>query len=419
MEDGTQIFLSYADEDEKLRERLEMQLAILEREGLITIWHKGKIVAGEETDYEIARHLNMAHVILLLVSASFIASYHCYNIELKRAMERHEAREVRVIPIILHAVDVEIAGFAKLQQLPMNKKPVTSWPQPDEALSHVAACIRKVVGELQKPKQAHGIIEESLDSNRLYNTLVRLNYREQVRVFQQFKNENRQVGAFLIHGAPSFGQSWLLNRLVRQLPNSSAALDFKFSLDRKACGRSLKDLWNELAKWVGLKHVPFPMDSHAQQEIVKRIYGLWQRHTVILILSRLHEIDEHYVNSFLHEFWFPLASLASKPPSQSPKHYLLLFLVDTADSLEKWNIPVAKQPDQPWESHIPIELEKLTPFSFDVLDSWIEYEVDTLPSTLTAQAILDNSENGIPEFVLDHICSLFGYDWPELVKYRV
>lgn len=427
MEVKLNIFISCAQEDEELRNQLQMQLRILERLNLISIWHKGKINPGEEPEKERNTRLDKAHIILLLTSQHFVDADDCYGIEMMRAMGLHDSGKAHVIPILLRPFDWESTEFARLQVLPMNKKPVTSWSDRNEALSHIAEGIRKVVEELQKSQQAYSIVEEIVDSNRLYNTLVRLDYREQVRVFQQFKNEKRQVGAFLIHGAPSYGQGWLLNRLIKQLPNSSAALDFKFSFERKACGRSLKDLWSELAKWVGLKNLPYSMAPYSQQEvinwrqeIVKRVHGLWQRNTVILILSKLHEMgDDQYINKFLEEFWLPLTAMAQKTLSQSPKHYLLMFLVDTADCVNTWNVSVAKQLDQSWEPCVPIKLEKLSRFSRDVLDSWIGYEVDTLPANLTAHDILDNSEDGIPEFVLDHVCGLFGYDWPELVKYRV
>ena len=95
-----------------------------------------------------------------------------------------------------------------------------------------------------------------------------------------------------------------------------------------------------------------------------------------------------------------------------------MFLVDNADCVDKWKVTAAKQPNQTWEPCVPIKLEKLSQFSYEVLEEWIGYEVDTLPPTISAQSILNNSE-GIPEFVLDYVCSLFGYEWPELVKYRI
>ncbi len=42
-------------------------------------------------------------------------------------MERHEVGEARVTPIILRPVDWQSAPFGKLQALPKNARPVTTW----------------------------------------------------------------------------------------------------------------------------------------------------------------------------------------------------------------------------------------------------------------------------------------------------
>ena len=47
----------------------------------------------------IRRAAEEADVVLLLVSADFLASDYCYDIEMTRAMERHEAGEARVVPM--------------------------------------------------------------------------------------------------------------------------------------------------------------------------------------------------------------------------------------------------------------------------------------------------------------------------------
>jgi hypothetical protein len=91
--------------DEDLRDELEKHLSILKRQGVITAWYDRNITAGTEWAGEIDQHLNTASVILLLISADFLASDYCYAIELTRAMERHEDKEARVIPVILREVD--------------------------------------------------------------------------------------------------------------------------------------------------------------------------------------------------------------------------------------------------------------------------------------------------------------------------
>ena len=143
------VFYSYAHEDEELRTRLEKHLALLKRQGLIVGWHDHLISPGIEWAQEIDIHLNTADIILLLISPSFLASDYCYSIEMKRALERHEAGEARVLPVILRPVDwKEEPTLSKLQALPTNGKPVTSWPNPplyDQAFLDIEKGIRKVV----------------------------------------------------------------------------------------------------------------------------------------------------------------------------------------------------------------------------------------------------------------------------------
>ncbi len=111
---SVEVFYSYADDDERLLQELEKHLSLLQREGLITPWHKRHIVAGMDWKKILDEHLNTASVILLLISADFVALDYCYGIEMQRAMERHEAGEARVIPIVLRPTDCQSAPFAKL-----------------------------------------------------------------------------------------------------------------------------------------------------------------------------------------------------------------------------------------------------------------------------------------------------------------
>src|SRR5712691_3977808 len=147
-----EIFYSYAHEDEALRQELEKHLAILKQQGFISGWHDRSISAGTEWAQEIDAHLNTAQIILLLISASFLASDYCYRIEMQRALERYEVGEARVIPIILRSVNWEaVPSLSKLQALPTDAKPVTSWPNAptyDEAFLDIEQGIRRVVLEL-------------------------------------------------------------------------------------------------------------------------------------------------------------------------------------------------------------------------------------------------------------------------------
>jgi hypothetical protein len=144
-----ELFISYSHKDEALREKLGSHLSLLRRQGVIDAWHDRRIAAGQEWAGAIDDHLNRAAVILLLVSADFLASDYCYDLEMTRALQRHDAGDACVVPVILRSVDWQGAPFTKFQALPRDGRPVKSWPDEDEALTDVARGIRKVVEELR------------------------------------------------------------------------------------------------------------------------------------------------------------------------------------------------------------------------------------------------------------------------------
>ena len=146
---GIKVFYSYAQEDEELRKQLDRHLAPLRQQGL-TIWHNHKIPPGTERTVEIDKHLNAAHIILLLISPYFIESSSCYNVEIERALQRSRAGETQVIPIILRPVNLQGTVFATLEALPKNKKPLTRWIDRDEACVDIANGIRSVIDDIAK-----------------------------------------------------------------------------------------------------------------------------------------------------------------------------------------------------------------------------------------------------------------------------
>jgi TIR domain len=141
------IFFSYSHADEGLRDQLEIQLSGLQRQGIISSWHDRRITAGTDLSNSIDKHLDAAEIILLLISPDFIASDYCYEREMKRALERHESGEARVIPVILRPCDWHDLPFGKLLATPTDGLPVTKWPNRDDAFLDVVAAIKRVLKE--------------------------------------------------------------------------------------------------------------------------------------------------------------------------------------------------------------------------------------------------------------------------------
>jgi len=140
------IFFCYAHEDEELLNKLKTHLRPLQRQGLIDVWYDRDISAGSDWEQEIKEQLHTAQIILLLVSPDFMDSDYINDVELKRAIERHNSGEARVIPIILRPVYWQDV-LGKLQALPTDGKPImsSSWQYQDEAFFNVTEGIRKTI----------------------------------------------------------------------------------------------------------------------------------------------------------------------------------------------------------------------------------------------------------------------------------
>jgi len=141
------VLISYSHKDEALKKELITHFSPLKRKGLLACWHDCEIGAGFDWKQEIDAWLEDATLIVLLISCDFIASDYCYEIEMRRALERHEAGECRVIPIFLRACDWKGAPFGSLQGLPHDAIPVVSrhWASRDDAWLQVVRGIRTAI----------------------------------------------------------------------------------------------------------------------------------------------------------------------------------------------------------------------------------------------------------------------------------
>ena len=97
------VYLGAAEKDHGLRDELEKHLSVLEREGLIEIFHAGRVLAGGAGEAQ--RQLAEAEVVLLLISPDYLASSRSYDEEIGPALER--LGEVVVVPVLGRAADWE------------------------------------------------------------------------------------------------------------------------------------------------------------------------------------------------------------------------------------------------------------------------------------------------------------------------
>lgn len=149
----TKVFISYSHVDEPYRKELEKHLSGLKRYKYIDTWNDREIIAGQNWGDQISIELEEAKIILLLLSSDFLASNYCYDIEMKRAIERYNKREAIVVPIILRFCDWSNTPFSMIQCLPLNAKPVKDWPDQDQAFLNIVDGIKALLNSIDNAKQ--------------------------------------------------------------------------------------------------------------------------------------------------------------------------------------------------------------------------------------------------------------------------
>ncbi|MDX2031337.1 MAG: TIR domain-containing protein [Blastocatellia bacterium] len=211
-----EVFISYSHKDDDLRKELVEHMSLLRRDRVIHDWHDRLLAPGDDWAGVIDARLDSAKIVLLLVSASFLASDYCYDIEMARAIERHDAGDAIVIPIILRACAWQRAPFGKLQAFPRDDKAVTSWANRDEAFKQIAEAIRAAAEKLQAVPAFSAAAPMKAALGPLLPYLCDRNDQEKAlgpALRAHLETRPRRPFVCLIHGDEREEHGWFLDRL--------------------------------------------------------------------------------------------------------------------------------------------------------------------------------------------------------------
>lgn len=185
------LFFSYSHRDEDLRDELEIHLAALKRQGIIKTWHDRRIGAGKWVDHEISEHLELADIILLLVSPYFIASDYCYDVEMNRAIERHKHGKACIIPVILHPCDWQHLPFGKLMATPTDGKPLSKFSNLHDGFLEITTAVRKAAEEMQGESSTAGEMVPELNVNVPNKGIVKRSRSSNLRIKKTFTDSEK------------------------------------------------------------------------------------------------------------------------------------------------------------------------------------------------------------------------------------
>ena len=242
-------------------------------------------------------------------------------------------------------------------------------------------------------------------ATKLFDMLLKLNFRQQVRMAQRVI-QHHPVAAFLVQGESNFGQQVLVNRLLRLSPGWQTAQRVVVNLSSPAVGKDVRCLWRQVAQKLGLTH------RATSSEITARVCQALETEDVIFVFHTVDYMPPEFLPEWGKDFWRPLMQAAQNNVyrMQHPTH-LLMFLVDYSGCVCRWDVPLAEKPEPPDYPHHPLSLPPVDPIPEMVIDIWIDMAADILPAGLTAQTVLELSEDGIPQYVYHVICDHCGLSW--------
>ncbi len=230
------VFISYSHADDVHRVLLGKHLAPLVHERRVELWHDRKIEPGQEWGPVIDAHLEEAELILLLISADFMASNYCWQLEMRRAMERHREGSARVIPLFLRPTYFKETPIGALQGLPRDAKPVEEWPSLDQAYSHIVEELSRVItGWEQDGRAPPGAPTHAFERERYLRSFIQRMERfdnDAQFLADSFVEPAKDIAAAEVDLSADLAQelpllasgSWLQWRSVKQTRESFSAL---------------------------------------------------------------------------------------------------------------------------------------------------------------------------------------------------
>ncbi|WP_437932444.1 pentapeptide repeat-containing protein [Sorangium sp. So ce291] len=140
---------SGAHEDLDLLAELDKHLAPLERKAVLRVYHRQRVLPGEHVDAMLSAEIESAHLILIMVSIDYLGNDSCWH-EGERAMDRREAGQTEVLPVLLQPCEWRDSPFGRLKPLPENGQWVSTSSNRHKTWTEVARRIRELADRLRQ-----------------------------------------------------------------------------------------------------------------------------------------------------------------------------------------------------------------------------------------------------------------------------
>ncbi|MFN0175573.1 MAG: COR domain-containing protein [Saprospiraceae bacterium] len=151
--DTPRIFISYAHRNEDFKDEFRKMIAPLEKTKQWEVWDDRYLLPGDEWNKKIMQQIAEANVIVLLLTSDFFNSDYIYDIELTRAVERHENGTALLVGVVVADCMWEETPLSKVQILPKDALPVERHPNRSEVWKVVAKKIQEAIAAREQRRK--------------------------------------------------------------------------------------------------------------------------------------------------------------------------------------------------------------------------------------------------------------------------
>ncbi len=141
------LFISYSHKDDRFLTEFKTHLATLKRKGLLYDWCDKELVVGDDLDVEIKNNLADADLVAFIISADFLSSWSCYEVELMSVLDRMAHSDIRIIPIVVRSCKWKDTPLRNYLVATKNGTPIDKYDSQDEAWVEVADAVEKAAAK--------------------------------------------------------------------------------------------------------------------------------------------------------------------------------------------------------------------------------------------------------------------------------
>ena len=236
------VFISYSHQDEDWKDRLKIQLKVLEQLGTLEVWDDRKIDPGGAWFEDIGKVMASAKAAICMISAPYLASDFCVKEEIPYLLQQMEEQGLILVPVLIRPCPwSEVPWLKRLQMIPRDGVTVASLEanEQDQVFSDLASKLNEMMRMVAEERQLAvsrdskigpkvgraseypALADQFIDIERLPVTGAELFGRQaELRMLDEaWEAETTNIVSLVAWGG--VGKSTLLNKWVESLAANS------------------------------------------------------------------------------------------------------------------------------------------------------------------------------------------------------